>query len=166
MIHFLYFWTQDGDLPSRTTNDSVHYHHRLGFAFLMDIAATVVSTNRCPSKKMFPNLFLHLVVLFLHGFMYFPSQPQHPLVVHKLHPLLIWRLYCFTEPIVVVVFFTFPWDGESAQLKPQLINVPNKEKITLNRPTISLPIAERAIKTLGVTNCMDYFKEICSITPG
>jgi hypothetical protein len=61
---------------------------------------------------------------------------------------------------------TFPWDGESAQLKPQLIiDVPNKEKITLNRPTISLPIAERAIKTLGVTNCMDFFEEICSIMP-
>jgi hypothetical protein len=57
---------------------------------------------------------------------------------------------------------TFPWDGESAQIKPQLINdVPNKEKNTLNRPTISLPITERAIKTLGVTNCMDFFEEIC-----
>jgi hypothetical protein len=61
---------------------------------------------------------------------------------------------------------TFPWDGESAQLKPQLINdLPNKEKITLNRPAISLPIAERAIKTLGVTNSVDFFKEICSIMP-
>ncbi len=40
------------------TNESVHYHHWSGFAYLMDVAATVVS-NRCPSKKMFPNLFLH-----------------------------------------------------------------------------------------------------------
>jgi hypothetical protein len=59
------------------TNESVHYHHRSGFAYLMDIAATAV-LNRCPSKKIFPDLFLHLAVSFSHGFMYFPSQTQHP----------------------------------------------------------------------------------------
>jgi hypothetical protein len=60
------------------------------FAYPIDIAATVI-LNRCPSKKMFSNLFLYLAVLFFHGFVYFPSQPQHSLVVNKLRPLLNWR---------------------------------------------------------------------------
>jgi hypothetical protein len=47
-------------------------------------------------------------------------------------------------------FFTFPWDGKSAQLKLQLINdVPNREKITLNRPTNPLPTTEWFTITIG-----------------
>jgi hypothetical protein len=81
------------------TSKSVHYHHWLGVAYLMDIAATVMS-NRCFSTKIFPNLCLHLAVSFLHGFMYCPSQPQHLPVIRKLRPSIIWRLYCCTEPII------------------------------------------------------------------
>jgi hypothetical protein len=52
------------------------------FAYPMDIAATLV-LNRRPSKKMFSNLFLHIAVSFLNGFMYFPSQLQHPHVAWR-----------------------------------------------------------------------------------
>jgi hypothetical protein len=43
-----------------------------------------------------------------------------------------------------------PWDGESAQLKLQLINnAPNKERITLNQPTNPLPTTEWFTITIG-----------------
>ncbi len=71
LIYFLEFWIQEGDSPSQTREFTITISRV--FAYWMDIAATVVS-NRCPSKKMFTNLFLHLAILFLHGFMYFPSQ--------------------------------------------------------------------------------------------
>jgi hypothetical protein len=80
LIHFLNFWIHEGDLPLRTRVFAITIGQI--FAHPMDIAATVV-LNRCPSKKMFSNLFLHFAVLFLHGFMYFPSQPQHPPVTQQ-----------------------------------------------------------------------------------
>jgi hypothetical protein len=40
------------------TNKSVHFTIGWVLTYLMDIAAMVVS-NRCTSKKIFPNLFLH-----------------------------------------------------------------------------------------------------------
>ncbi len=68
LIWFLDFLIQEGDLPSQMGVFTI----TIGwvFAYLMDIAATVV-LNKCPSKKIFSNLFLHLAVLFFHGFMYF-----------------------------------------------------------------------------------------------
>ncbi len=85
---FLDFWIKEGDLPSQMRVFTI----TIGwvFAYPMDLAATAM-LNKYPFKKMFRNLFLHLAVSFLHVFMYFPCQPQHPPVVHKLHPLLILR---------------------------------------------------------------------------
>jgi hypothetical protein len=79
-IHFLDFWIQDGYLPLQTRVFTITIGQV--FAYPMDLAATVM-LKRCPSKKMFSNLLLHLAVSFLHGLMYFPSQAQHPPVVHK-----------------------------------------------------------------------------------
>ncbi len=57
LICFLDFLIQEGDLTSRTRVFTIPIGQV--FAYLMDIAA-MVKSNRCPSKKMFPNLFLHL----------------------------------------------------------------------------------------------------------
>ncbi len=64
MIHFLDFCIQKGDLTSQTRVFTITTGQV--FAYLMYIAATAV-LNRCPSKKMFPNLFLHLAVLLFMG---------------------------------------------------------------------------------------------------
>ena len=98
--HFLDFWIQVGDFKIQTRVFAI----ALGqvFAFPMDIAATVV-LNKSPCKEVTQNLILLQLEAFLHGFMYFRLQGQHPLLALRPLQLLIWRSLLLKRHTAVLI---------------------------------------------------------------